>query len=269
MQIAELSPTHEDYPSGYLSASRVNMYEKCPAQFLFCYYLEGYAPPGAAAVLGSSFHAGIEVNYRQKVETEEDMPVEDVCDAFSDDFNERRHGGRWFSDEKPGAFKDQGVGLIRAYQKNIAPIVMPESIERWLGIHFDNYDWSFRGRADILTKDGILIETKTTGRRPSQPMKPHVLQATAYSAGILANDGKIPKTRIDYIVKNKTPITVSHPLDVTDGHINFFLGQIARVAHAIENDIFFPVRSGTLCSHRWCGYASMCEKKYGGIVPER
>ena len=60
----------------YLSVSQVNMYLRCPLQYMFR-YIEGLKlPPKSAMTLGKSIHFGIEGNYRQKIDSHKDLPKE-------------------------------------------------------------------------------------------------------------------------------------------------------------------------------------------------
>ncbi len=59
--------------------TQVEMYfNKCPLSFYFRHILGLKEPPRGAMYLGSAFHHGVEVNLKQKVETFEDLPVEQV-----------------------------------------------------------------------------------------------------------------------------------------------------------------------------------------------
>jgi hypothetical protein len=233
-------------------------------------YCEGLiAPPSGAMSLGSSFHAAVEHNYRQKVDSRIDLKAEEVLDAFSGDFEERKHETAWSEDEEPGQFKDQGVGLIREYHHFMAPMIQPSSVEREFQIPFENKDWIFTGRVDLVDEADTIVETKTIGQTPGKPLPDHILQTTAYVTGFRSTGERESGARIDYAVKNKKPKMVSYPFMVQDAQVEFFLAQVARVAHMIESEMFLPNRNQRLCSHRFCGYASRCEQVCGGIVPER
>jgi hypothetical protein len=256
-------------PDNYLSATRVNMFMRCSMQYYFRYCEERIAPPSGAMSLGCSFHAAVEHNYRQKLDSRVDLKGAEILDAFSADFEERKHETAWLEDEEPGAFKDQGVGLLSEYHGVISPTVQPSSVEREFSIPFENKPWTFEGRVDLLDDKDTLIETKTIGRTPGKPEPAHLLQTTAYVTGFRSAGDKESGARIDYAVKNKKPKVVSHFFDVQDTQIEFFLAQVARVAHMIENEMFLPNRNQRLCSHRFCGYATRCEQVCGGIVSER
>jgi hypothetical protein len=256
-------------PDNYLSSTRMNMFTRCSMQYYFRYCEGLIAPPSGAMSLGSSFHAGIEYNYVQKLYTQQDLNIGEILDAYSTDFDHRKHETAWHEGEKPGMFKDQGVGLLQEYHHFISPMVQPASVEMEFEIPFDNKPWTFMGRVDLVDVADTLIEAKTIGRTPGRPEPDHMRQVESYTAGLRSTGAKESSARIDYAVKNKKPKIVSHSFQVADTQIGFFLSQVSRVAHMIENEMFLPNRGQRLCSHRFCGFASRCEQLCGGIVPER
>jgi hypothetical protein len=245
------------------------MLTRCGMQYYFRYCEGLIVPPSGVLSLGSSFHAAIAHNYDQKRKSHTDLKLSDVLDVFSTDFTERSHETIWYDEENPGIFKDQGIGLVSEYQKVIAPDVQPKSVEGEFSIPFENKDWMFIGRADLVDSNDVLIEAKTIRARPPRVQSDHKQQATAYVTGMRSIGERESGVRVDYAVKNKTPKIVSHSFQVKDTDINFFLGQVSRVAHMIENEMFLPNRNHQYCSHRFCGYATRCEQACGGIVPER
>lgn len=269
MELREISTSQ--IPDDHLSVSRVNTFKRCPMQYYFRYCEGIISPPSGALSLGSSFHVAIGTNYEQKLKSRVDLKVEEVLDLFSADFDERTHETAWWEDEKPAQFKDQGAGLLRVYQKEIAANVQPASVEREFEMPFENKGWTFIGRIDLIDIEDRVIEAKTIGRRPPAPQADHILQTIAYTTGFRQEGHKESGARIDYAVKNKKPICVSYPFQVHDVQVEFFLTEVARVAHMIESEMFMNSRhlSPFPCSHRYCGYASMCERKIGGIVTER
>jgi hypothetical protein len=219
--------------------------------------------------LGSSFHAGIGYNYGQKLETREDLKIDEVLDAFSTDFDERMHETALYEGEFPWTFKDQGVGLLREYHKVISPGVQPVSVEREFEIPFENKPWTYTGRIDLVDDSNTVVEAKTIGSTPPRPQTAHRGQTIGYAAGLRSEGQKESGARIDYAVKNKTPKVVSYEFRVQNAEVEFFLEQVARTAHMIENEMFLPNRNHMYCSHRMCGYATRCEQVCKGIVPER
>ena len=251
----------------HISASQINMYLKCSQQWAFR-YIEGFkSPPGAALTLGSCFHGATGKNYEQKIESREDLPVGDVCDVFSTQFEHAKHETAWFEDEKPGEVKDTVIETLREYQKVISPGVQPEQVEMKFQLNFTNLEAKFIGYVDLLDEKGLIIETKTTSRKPSEISHDHKLQTTAYSVGYRTKYKKQESgARIDYAINKKNPEIVSMPLEITARDMDYFLTIVPMVLASMKAGVFIPNRGHFLCSQRWCGYAELCMKRNGGLV---
>lgn len=215
--------------------------------------------------LGSCFHTGVAHNYRQKVESREDLPVEEVLDAFDTHFNLAKEDTDW-GEEKPEDTKDRGIGALKLYHQIVAPMTQPAEVEQAFSMSFQSVDWTFSGIIDVFDQHNIVIETKTTSRKPSQPKNDHKLQTYAYATAQKKKANSTISARIDYAVAVAKPDIVSYDFPVNDTDQEFFLNLLSRVARAIELEIWIPARSGILCSRKWCGYWNECEKLIGGTV---
>lgn len=255
-------------PDNHLSASRVNTFMRCGMQYYFRYCDGLISPPSGALAVGSSFHSSIAKDYLQKANTRANLPLDEVMDFFSEDWQERKHEVQWWEGEEPGRFKDQGYGLLEAYYNEIALAVQPASVEREFEIQFANKDWNFIGYIDRVDEDGVIAETKTVGQTPPRPKTDHKGQIVAYTTGYRSEGHVESESRLEYAVKLKTPKIVSYPFKVSNTEVDFFLAQIARVASLIENEVFMPNRTSRLCNQRWCGYSQACSRMLGGIIPK-
>jgi len=250
------------------SASQINMYLRCSAQYAFR-YLDGLkCPPGSALTLGSSFHSAVGGNYAQKVESKVDLPVADVCDLFSTQWEAAKHETAFYPDEDPGEIKDSGIMLLREYQTVLAPNVQPAFAESKFELSFKNIEEKFVGYVDLVDEHGIIRETKTASKNPGLGVLPdHKLQVISYATGYRVTH-KEPERNVfvDYCIKKKKPEITSYSVKVYDTDIDYFLGMVMLVLDGIKKGVAIPNRASNLCSYRWCGYAALCEKKYGGIV---
>ncbi len=250
-----------------ISQSRIAMYLKCPRQYYYAYCERLFSPPGAALTVGNSFHGAIRVNYEQKVGSHEDLPVTDVLDAFSSEFDHRRHETLWFPDEEPGKVKDSGVAITEHYQTEAAPAIQPVVVEREFEasmtyrVDGQEKEVKLKGILDLEDENRVVVESKTTSRTPSSVQYSHIIQATCYVAGALQDVGR---ARVDYVVNKKTPEIVTFPIHVDQGKIRFFVNLVAGVVESIESELWIPNRDHFLCSERWCGYWNLCHEKLGG-----
>ena len=250
-----------------INQSRIAMYLKCPRQFYYRYCEGIISPPGAALTLGSSFHRAIAVNYGQKVGSYEDLPVSDVLDAFSTEYDQRAHETLWFPEDDPGKIKDSGVAILDHYQKEAAPGIQPICVETKFEAEMSYTvdevpkQITIKGILDLQDEDQVIVEAKTTSQKPYRVKQSHIIQTTCYVAGAMQQYGR---ARVDYVVRKKTPEIVSFPIQVDQRKVMFFTNLVASVVESMEAELWIPNRDHFLCSPKWCGYWDLCHSKLGG-----
>ncbi len=72
--------------------------------------------------------------------------------------------------------------------------------------------------------------------------------------------------RLDTVTKGKTVSVIKKSFTVTEKDRQYAEVIYPMVQDSIREGIFLPRRSSSLCSKRYCGYWSVCEKEYGGTV---
>src|SRR5437879_7335485 len=122
-----------------LSATRISMYLRCARQYYFR-YIEGLkVPPSSAMKLSGVGHSVIEHNYRQKVATLKDLPLDEMTDRYATEWKDglEREPVVFEQDETPEGVRDQGILAVKAHHLTIAPAVMPkseDSVEEWFDV---------------------------------------------------------------------------------------------------------------------------------------
>jgi len=267
----------------YLSPTQISMYLKCSLQYFWRYHEGIKIPPKGIMTQSNCIHSSVELNFKQKIDTFLDLPLSDVLDNFSTEFDERKHKTAWFKDEKPAAFKDQGYNLLGGYQKIIAPGIQPTHVEHKFEIHFDNFDIPLIGRTDLIHSENIS-DNKCTGKAPSVVAKEadESLQLTAYALAYRAEFHRAekgvsiialfrPKDKKEQLshpfVKKATKPKASNVQTFSSTRdqksINRYLKLMAHVKNAIENDIYHPCDPNNWwCSPAWCGYHAICMKEW-------
>jgi CRISPR/Cas system-associated exonuclease Cas4 (RecB family) len=250
----------------HLSMSRITTYNICSAKYAFVYVDRIKCPSRSPLLLGSSFHVAEAENDRQKIDTDNDLKVSDVCDLFSTQFDEGSHDVLWLPDEDKGLIKDTGYHMIEKYHEVITPEIHPAFVEQEFELMLSN-GMKFTGVMDLITKDKKLIERKTKNRKPSNPDGDHKLQLVAYHAGYTVQKQEAPKeARIDYVISTKQPQALSYSVSVKDSDTKYLLSLISAVKDGIEKGVAIPNRSSMMCSRKYCAYSYECEKKFGGQV---
>jgi len=244
-----------------LSPSSINMFLRCQYQW-YLRYVEGLkVPPKSALVVGLAFHKGEEVNFSQKVETGEDLPLDDVLDAYDTEFEQRAEEVEEWEEDK-GKVKDEGYKLLELYHKELAPTVQPLLVEDWVEEELDSGVVLF-GKRDVITKDLSVIDLKTANRKPSSIGLDYQLQLELYAV-----QGDISKAFIHYAIKTKRPQTLvlEHELPKEPRLLKVVSSVAQAIKEALKTGNFIPNGLGHSWACQYCGYREkgLCPYAQGG-----
>ena len=246
-----------DKENTHLSVTQLKMFLRCPLQYYFRYIKELIIPPRSEVTLGKSIHRALEENYKQKIETKEDLPIDYLTDLFSDTWESEVKETLFEEDEKPGKIKDEGVNILRIYHKIVSPKIQPVYVEKEFNLFLDA-DFTLKGFIDLVTEEDLIIDHKTTKRSYSEEQVATDLQLTAYSLAYRMLEGKEERgLRFDVMVRTKEPKIQHISTKRTQEDINRFLKLVDYVNKAIKTGIFYP-RENFMCPK--CGYKELCRR---------
>lgn len=248
-----------------LSASSVSTYLRCGHQWYLA-YVEGHvSAPSFAQGRGIAVHKAVEANMLQKVESKEDMPVEDMKDAFATSWDEV--GADGFQDpdaKKEGEVKDAGYKLTELHHKEVSPLIQPMWVEQ--PVQFDMNGITYSGQIDIVDEMFRVRDTKTTGSKPRP--ESYLFGMTGYALAARQAASGVPERDVvlDYLVATKNPYyyQVSAGGPVSDDKIIRFANTVEKVADGIEKGDFIPngLQGRGVCESM-CGYKDICEYYIG------
>jgi hypothetical protein len=248
----------------YLSFTKPSTYLRCPRQYAYKYEQRIEVPSSGAMALGRVWHKTLERNYRQKIASHTDLPLSGMREFFSARLDETFQGEEitFEPGEKPGKLKDQGIAIVAAHHKAIAPSVKPLLVEERFTVNLGaDFPFDLVGVWDLIEQDGSIIDSKSYKRIPSQEDIDEDLQLTCYSLAYRATNGTIePELRLDIVTKTATPEAVQRFTKRLNADCRWFLGLVEQVAQAILAEAFFPNPNNSFCSPRWCGYWNLCRK---------
>lgn len=247
----------------HLSATQIGMFLRCPRQYEFRYIEGRKVPPSGALIVGRSWHKAVEHNYRQKIQTEIDLPVDNVQDCFSDAFEQAfTEEVKLNEDEDKGQLKDIGIRITTLHHTVIAPKVQPCLVEQEFNLDLGaGFPFTLKGVWDVIEKDGVVADNKSFSRVPNQSDLDKDIQFSTYATAYRALHQKIePGLRMDCIVKTKTPKAIQLHTKRSNDDCRWFLGLVERVAQAILSGAFPPNPCGWHCSEQFCGYWNLCRK---------
>jgi putative RecB family exonuclease len=249
-------------PVEHLSSSQVNMYLRCPAQYYFRYCRGLKLPPTAPLTRGKCVHSGAEYNYKHKLQTRQDRPVQEVLEYVDAEFEEAREATDW-QDKDPGQVKDETIALAETYHTQVATKIQPYFVEKGFTFEVPGLGIPYQVYLDLVDEDLVIRDTKTSGRTPAKTAIAQSLQLTSYHLCFQMLTGFPPAgVALDYVVANKTPKIVTLTGKKTEADVERFLGTVERVADAITKDVYFPNENNFMCSPDRCGYWDVCHGEF-------
>ena len=139
----------------HLSATSVSMFMRCPEQFRRRYILGEKERPGAALIVGGGFHFAQEHNFRQKIDSGEDLSVEECVEAFHHGWDAKveENGGadevEWDARLSASTLRQRGAELTKSYRLAVAPKMQPVAVEREFNLVVPGIELPFNGYIDF------------------------------------------------------------------------------------------------------------------------
>lgn len=252
----------------HISHSQLSMYWRCPEQYRRR-YLEGQTlPPGIALMTGTAIHRAAETNFEQKVESHEDLPVNQIVDAAAYSFDMATKGGYALSEDETSIGREKVLGaafdvvacLAQVHATQQAPDYQPLEVEKLTRIVFPHATHDLLAVTDLRDDQHRVTDIKTAARRKPQTEVDGSVQLTIYAAAYSIDHGRQPnQVRLDSLIKTKKP--GRQVLISTRDHRDYqvLVHRINVTLSAIEAGLFPPcVPDSWQCSDRWCGFWRTC-----------
>lgn len=262
--------TSEQQIKPHLSASQLEMFGKCPEQWRRRYIEKHVLPPGISILKGKAVHACAEQNFKQKIETHEDLPRSQIVEIAVADFEEQSQSPEFaFTAEEESRGGDVVIGeavdsvadMASVHAQQQAPDYQPVHVEGDFRVSLPNSAYDIVGRIDLIDDRNIVADLKTAGKAKTQDDADSNVQLTVYSVGVRLLTGE-PATelRYDTIVQTKTK-TYRHVTTTQrgDGDLVALSNRINTVNAMIQAGVFPPTTPGAWwCGPKWCGYWRTC-----------
>jgi CRISPR/Cas system-associated exonuclease Cas4 (RecB family) len=261
--------TDQNPKKPHLSKSQIDLYHKCPEAYRRRYIEGEKRPPGIALLVGTGVHVGAETNFRQKIETHQDLSADDIIDASVAGFEQRCsvEGYELTNDEAGrgaklvlGIAKDIVVDLAGLYADEMAPDYQPTEVEKSTVIELPNCSHDLVSITDLRDDRDRVVDFKTAARKPSESEAATSIQLTINAAAFAVDTGRAAsEVRLDVLTKTKTPArhVLKSERDADD--FQMLAHRIDAMAQAINAGVFPPAPLGSWqCSARHCGFWSTC-----------
>lgn len=259
----------------HISPSQISSYLRCGEAYRRRYVKGDKLPPAIAAVKGVSVHKSAEHDFRQKIQTRQDLKKEEILEVASATFDEKiKHEGVMLQPEEEargktivmGEAKDSTVRMAELFivggktTPAIAPKYQPVEVELKQKIVLENSSHDLLGIVDMIDENKKIVDLKTTSRTMNQDTVDRMDQLTFYSMLYRAKNGSDPagiviENTVDLKVPKVETIETFRSMDDYAPFIN----RINAVVDAINKGIFTPTDpTNYQCSVRWCGYFNSC-----------
>ena len=249
------------------SVSQMNTYTSCPRKYRFAYIDKdiNIMRDNANTTLGLALHKAQEFNYRQKIESKKDLPLEEI-NAFMLNFlmtafknNVENPNFFPFKYGKKGtgeALMAQASEMLKLHYEQIMVNTQPLFVELPIVLKINGQE--FLQYIDLIDDQYIIRDLKTSGSRMNESAIDINTQLIGYSIGFRAKFGRKEKgVQLDVIVKTKTPQIQQLRGETTDTNVARFLESLEQVNRGIENAVFPPVDNPMICS--WCDFRELCQ----------
>ena len=252
-------------PKAHISASQMEMFAKCPESWRRRYIEREIIPPKLAMLKGTAVHAGAEHNFRQKIDSHEDLPTTEIIDAAVASYEAKlKHDGYQLgkdeNEKSVSETKDLVALMAAGHAMQQAPDYQPAEVEKHFRLELPAISHDLVGVIDLVTTGGDVVDFKTSGRSMSPADAEVSTQLTVYAAA--KNPDGESTVRLDVLLEPTTRNPVRRQVieanrDKTD--LPILARRVAIVSKTIDAGLFPPAAVGSWwCGESWCGYWSTC-----------
>lgn len=249
-------------PAAVLSPSSVNQFaHDCQVKWFYRRVLGLPETRGAALGLGTAVHEAIGANFRQKIETREDLPAAGVVALFRDAFARQLDEITLDPKDDANDLRECGDVMTRVYMEQCAPRIQPAAVET--PVRGLIGDVAVQGFIDVIDTDGDIIDVKTASKKPSGISPGYRVQVSTYA---MLESKASGRARLDTLTKTKTVVSHAQTLEITDSDRLQATRLYSIAQEQMRAGVFMPNRGSHLCSRKYCSFWERCVSEYGGEV---
>lgn len=165
-------PEWPDVFPNRLSPSSLSQAHRCPESWRRKYLRQEWGMSNPNFIIGQGVHGAAESNYRQKIETHEDVSLEDFLILAAESFDEKvrkdeESDGIDWEGVVPGKAKDEAVRLANAYHRVGSPLIQPVAVEEEVWGALPGLPVPVKAIVDVRTETG-LWDIKTSASKPAK-----------------------------------------------------------------------------------------------------
>lgn len=245
-----------------LSVSQLQTYLGCPLKYRF-QYIDRIPRPWRAAALafGTSVHAGVEWFEKERL-AGRSPHLSAVLAQFDADWYAQNVEPLVFSDkDSQESLREKGHKLLQLYVEQVngrQPVAVEQGFELELvdPETGELLELKLRGFIDLVEADDTLVELKTAARNLEAGGLERHLQLSFYALVYLLQHDRIPKLRLDLLLKTKVGRLERRTTSRSVEDLAWTAQLVKRTALAIEAQHFYPNPSWR-CTE--CEYFAHCQ----------
>ncbi len=179
------------------------------AKWYFRYFLDLEEPVTSATALGKAFHETIAHNFRRKIETRNDLPVDECFEYFRPLLGRHLECAVLKRGEQPVELMDLGMAMLDKYMQEAAPLIQPAAVETRVAVVIGGV--KVRGFVDLLDVEGRIVDAKSALKPMRGVSHDHRLQLTSY---VMITPQATGSCRLDTVTKSRTVSLVPKSFEV-------------------------------------------------------
>ncbi len=244
----------------YVSASRLNLWLKCPLAFRLKYVDGVRTPPSSSQFVGKTVHRGLEIYYRHRQQNVR-LPAAEIAEMLVAQWEEAvaAEGVKFSTASDEVAARQQSLDLVRTYLQQLPndeprPLAIESVLEAPLldPVSGQSLGIPLVGVIDLVLPgaDGAIItDFKTTARGGELLEISHELQLSAYSY-LHRQTSPLPEEALEIrsLIKTKTPRIEHHRYGPrSHSHYLRLFSVIRAYLDALDAGTYF-IRPSHLCA---------------------
>jgi hypothetical protein len=247
-----------------LSPTQVSTFLECSAKWWYKHGLHLPEQKSSNLGIGIAFHDAVMENFRQKIDTKEDLPVAGTRALFRSSWESMKDDLVFAPKEHPNNLRDTGEALVEEYMTMVAPRIQPAAVEQVVCGSVGGV--KVRGRIDVIDATGRIIDAKTSRKKPAGIPPNYRFQVATYAKLHGQASGTV---RLDTVTKTKTIQVVEQSFPIVESDLLQLERMYPLAQEAMRSGLYVPNRNSNLCSRKYCTFWEHCESDYGGVVAEQ
>jgi CRISPR/Cas system-associated exonuclease Cas4 (RecB family) len=241
-------------------------------QYYFQYVEELKLPSTASQITGKEYHSALEINHLQKIDTAEDLPLNELDDFYANKVEESFKEDVLLkeSEKEKGkiAVRDtpisRGQAALKVYHSDLAPGLQPLEVERRFTVPLGKNLPPLVGILDLVTIAMKVVDHKFSAKAPKAEEANSSIQLSAYALGFYELYGYLPdELELQYSVvsEKSNSKTVVLKTTRTMDQVDRFMNRVRLVVDGIRKGVFIPPDSTSwacgYCGYRDAGYCKL------------